>query len=49
MDEDKQLQAASLESEGELLQYDFCKHLTSLSILVLGGVLIVAQASIRTM
>jgi uncharacterized membrane protein len=28
---------------GELLQYDFCKHLTSLAVLVLGGVLIVAK------
>ena len=43
MEEDVQLRAASLESDGELLQYDFCKHLTSLAILVLGGVLIIAK------
>jgi len=31
--------------DSELLLYDFFKHLTSLSILVLGGVLIIAQAA----
>lgn len=31
--------------DGELLLYDFFKHLTSLSILVLGGVLLVTQAA----
>ena len=35
----------SAEDDGELLLYDFFKHLTSLTILVLGGVLIVAQAA----
>jgi hypothetical protein len=43
MEDEEQLRAVSLENDGELLQYDFCKHLTSLAILVLGGVLIVAK------
>jgi hypothetical protein len=43
MEEDKQLRAVPSDDDGELIQYDFCKHLTSLSILVLGGLLIVAK------
>jgi hypothetical protein len=43
MEVDEQPRAASLDDSAELLQYDFCKHLTSLAILVLGGVLIVAK------
>lgn len=31
--------------EPDLLLYDFFKHLTSLAVLILGGVLLVAQAS----
>ena len=31
--------------DGELLLYDYFKHLTSLSILTLGGVLAIAQAA----
>ena len=43
MDDDAQPRPASLQDDAELLQYDFCKHLTSLSIFVLGGVLIIAK------
>jgi hypothetical protein len=43
MEDDEQLRSASLQDGGDLLQYDFSKHLTSLAILVLGGVLIVAK------
>ena len=32
-------------ADADLLVYDFFKHLTSLAILILGGVLIVAQAA----
>ena len=32
-------------ADGELLLYDYFKHLTSLSIVILGGVLIVAQSA----
>lgn len=34
---------ASRQSDGELLLYDFFKHLTSLALLTLGGVLVVIQ------
>ena len=39
-DEDK---LPGRESDGELLLYDFFKHLTSLALLTLGGVLVVIQ------
>jgi hypothetical protein len=35
-------------SDRELLLYDFFKHLTSLTLLTLGGVLAIAQAADRT-
>ena len=35
-------------SESELLLYDFFKHLTSLTLLTLGGVLAIAQAADKT-
>lgn len=43
VEEDESAGAAPLEGSAELLLYDFFKHLTSLSMLVLGGVLIVAK------
>jgi hypothetical protein len=43
MQDDEELRGALLDHDGELLQYDFCKHLTSLTILVLGGLLIIAK------
>ena len=43
-DDDGQL-GAPPGHDGELLLYDFFKHLTSLSILTLGGVVIVAEAA----
>jgi hypothetical protein len=43
MDDHEQAPVSSLEDSGQLLQYDLCKHLTSLAILVLGGVLIIAK------
>ena len=42
-DEDDQLPGPLRESDGDLLLYDFFKHLTSLALLTLGGVLIVIQ------
>ena len=35
-------------ADNELLLYDFFKHLTSLSLLTLGGVLAIAQAADKT-
>jgi hypothetical protein len=47
MNEDDKLPGVSPDdrSESELLLYDFFKHLTSLSLLTLGGVLAIAQAA----
>ena len=44
-DEEQEIVPASVGHDGELILYDFFKHLTSLSILVLGGVLVVSQAA----
>ena len=45
-DDDKTIVAGDPESrDGELLLYDFFKHLTSLVLLTLGGVLVIAQAA----
>ena len=40
------ISAPNLSGDADLLVYDFFKHLTSLAILILGGVLIVAQAAV---
>jgi len=42
-DEDEGLPAQPHHRDGDLLLYDFFKHLTSLALLTLGGVLIVIQ------
>jgi hypothetical protein len=42
-DEDDKLSDPSREQDGDLLLYDFFKHLTSLALLTLGGVLIVLK------
>lgn len=42
-EEDDKLPGAPREQDGDLLLYDFFKHLTSLALLTLGGVLIVIQ------
>ena len=44
-DEDETLPIRHNDNDGELLLYDFFKHLTSLVLLTLGGVLVVAQAA----
>ena len=44
-DEDTTTAASDLPRDGELLLYDFFKHLTSLVLLTLGGVLVIAQAA----
>ena len=50
IDDESELSAAAPDpsSDGELLLYDFFKHLTSLVLLTLGGVLVVSQAADRS-
>ena len=43
MTEDESSIATVRPDDGDLLQYDFFKHLTSLALLTLGGVLILAE------
>ena len=44
MDEENRLIGSPApEADGDLLQYDFFKHLTSLALLTLGGVLVMAK------
>lgn len=43
IDEEYQPSADSKATDPDLLLYDFFKHLTSLSVVVLGGVLIIAK------
>ena len=43
MNEDESPLSPVQPDDGDLLQYDFFKHLTSLSILALGGVLVLAK------
>jgi hypothetical protein len=43
IDEEEPMAISPSQDKAELLLYDFLKHLTSLSILVLGGVIIVAK------
>lgn len=45
LDEGEMRHGKGGERDGELLLYDFFKHLTSLSVLLLGGVLILAPDS----
>ena len=47
-DEDKIAPASAEGSDSELLLYDYFKHLTSLTLLTLGGVLAIAQGADRT-
>ena len=49
-DDDGKLSGVSPDdrSDSEFLLYDFFKHLTSLSLLTLGGVLAIAQAADKT-
>ena len=47
-DEDKLATSPGDHAESELLLYDYFKHLTSLALLTLGGVLAIAQAADRT-
>jgi hypothetical protein len=42
-DEDDKLGGLARERDGDLLLYDFFKHLTSLALLTLGGVLIIIK------
>jgi hypothetical protein len=42
-DEDDKLPSGASGQDGDLLLYDFFKHLTSLALLTLGGVLVVIQ------
>ena len=46
-DEDETSLPALASEDGELLLYDYFKHLTTLSLLALGGVLTVAQIADR--
>lgn len=42
-DEDDKLPGQGRDQDGDLLLYDFFKHLTSLALLTLGGILVVIQ------
>ena len=44
-DDEDRLPEPSGQHDGELLLYDFFKHLTSLSLLALGGLLVIAQSA----
>jgi hypothetical protein len=44
-DDEGKLPGPINEHDGELLLYDFFKHLTSLSLLALGGLMVIAQAA----
>ena len=46
-DDDASVPVTANEHDGELLLYDFFKHLTSLSLLTLGGLLVIAQGTER--
>ena len=46
--EESSVPALAPQEDGELLLYDYFKHLTTLSLLTLGGVLTVAQVADRT-
>lgn len=43
MNDAEETMPAEIQRDGELILYDFFKHLTSIVVLTLGGVLIIAQ------